>query len=127
MEDIKSVKKEYIKSVKTFEESSLETINKLRQENETLKQKVFQLEHLISFQATVTPEELVCARQIQILKNTSDQRELTLDEVKRLDLLIKNLRLIKDQSTENVSNPQYRDVTEADLVRIASGKSDEDK
>ena len=68
----------------------------------------------------LTPEELICIQQIRILQNRSDQRELSLEEVKKLDYLIKNLRLIKDESTQNLASTSYRDVTEEDLVAIAS-------
>lgn len=97
--------------------ASLESqIKKLKIDNEQLSRRVAELSTLKS----VSPEELICVEQIQILQNRSAQRELSLEEVKKLDYLIKNLRLIKDQSTENLATPKYREVTEADLVAIAS-------
>lgn len=103
-------------------------LSRLESENEMLKEKVVALEKMLADSSTskllgldVAPEELICLEQIKLIENTSRARELTLDEVKKLDLLIKNLRLIKNQSTENL-NPSYRDVSEAELVAIATKK-----
>lgn len=105
-------------------------LSRLESENEMLKEKVVALEKMLADSSTskllgldVAPEELICLEQIKLIENTSRARELTLDEVKKLDLLIKNLRLIKNQSTENL-NPSYRDVSEAELVAIATKKND---
>lgn len=111
------------KELKEFAQSQQILIEKLFQENKSLKDKISQLEGVFT---TPTPEEIICIEQIDILKKTSKIRELTLDEVKRLDLLVKNLRLVKEQSTENVATPKYREVTEADLVAIASSSPTED-
>ncbi len=104
-------------------------VSRLEAENEMLKEKVAALEKMLADSSTskllgldVAPEELICLEQIKLIENTSRARELTLDEVKKLDLLIKNLRLIKNQSTENL-NPSYRDVSEAELVAIATKKT----
>ncbi len=88
--------------------------------------KVKQLEETVAslrsaqFNA-ITPEEIILAEQISILQKVSKGREMTLDEVKKLDILIKNHRLVKNQSTEN-TNAEFRDVSEADLVAIATKK-----
>lgn len=111
------------KELKEFAQAQQSLIDKLFQENKLLKDKMFQMEGII---LNPTPEEIICIEQIEILKKTSKLREFTLDEVKRLDLLIKNLRLVKEQSTENVATPKYREVTEADLVAIASSSPTED-
>ena len=69
----------------------------------------------------VSAEQAICEMQIKKLQQTAMQRELTLEETKRLDLLIKNLYLSKGQSTqivENKINPgAYSD---AELMSIAS-------
>lgn len=64
-------------------------------------------------------EEYICLEQIRILKDKSRDRELDINDVKKLDLLIKNLRLIRSQPTENVN--EMRDVSEQDLLSIAKG------
>ena len=125
MSDLKTIdelKKQFqestkIKDVRQVAQSQQEIIDRLIQENELLKNKLAEMNNLMKMPS---PEEIICIQQIEILKQASTKRELSLDEVKRLDLLVKNLRLVKEQSTENVSSPKYRDVTEAELVAIAS-------
>lgn len=65
-------------------------------------------------------EEFICIEQIKILKDRSRERELDINDVKKLDLLIKNLRLIRSQPTENTSST-VRDVSEVDLLAAARG------
>lgn len=65
-------------------------------------------------------EEFICVEQIRILKDRSQSRELDINDVKKLDLLIKNLRLIRSQPTEN-NNTTIRDVSEVDLLAAARG------
>jgi hypothetical protein len=48
---------------------------------------------------------------------------LTLEEVKRLDLLVKNLKLIREESTIIVNNKKSDNIKEADLVAIAKSQS----
>lgn len=66
-------------------------------------------------------EEFICVEQIKILKERSQTRELDINDVKKLDLLIKNIRLIRSQPTEN-SNTTVRDVSETDLLLAARGE-----
>lgn len=124
---IEELKKEFdqknkAKELKEFAQAQQNLIEKLLNENKVLKEKLSQLEGVFT---NPTPEEIICTQQIDILRKVSQHRELSLDEVKRLDLLIKNLRLIKEQSTENVATPKFREVTEADLVAIASTQSED--
>jgi hypothetical protein len=65
-------------------------------------------------------EEFICVEQIKILKERSQTRELDINDVKKLDLLIKNIRLIRSQPTEN-SSTTVRDVSETDLLIAARG------
>lgn len=68
----------------------------------------------------VSPEQAICEIQIQKLQNDAKQRQLTLEETKRLDLLIKNLYLAKGQPTQitknNINPAGYSDI---DLMKIA--------
>jgi hypothetical protein len=117
--NINKLQQEYLES-KQFSTAQQELIDKLLEENAILKQKLSSLEHVALSTIGSSPEEIVCLEQIARLKERSHTRELSLDEVKRLDLLIKNLRLIKEQSTENVATAVYRDVGDAELVAIAT-------
>jgi hypothetical protein len=96
----------------------------LEDENKALRERVMELESSLLHSA-IRPEELICIEQIELLKQKSTGRELTLDEVRRLDILIKNLRLIQGQSTEATEHKDYRNVKEADLVAIARTKEDD--
>lgn len=100
-------------------------IQKLKKENNILVEKVAHLEGML--QSRVIPqalplsdEEIICIEQLNILKSLSTKRELSLDEVKRLDLLIKNLRLIREQSTQTIDSIDYSNMKEADLVAALS-------
>jgi len=126
---IKEAKK---KELQEFTEKQLVTITKLQEENNFLKQKLGHLERMlveleqrkVSFNS-MQDEELICIEQIQVLKQKSSSRELSLDEAKRLDLFIKNLRLIREQSTEVINSADYRDLGEEALVRIASSTTED--
>lgn len=128
MDDIKSLSKRSKKDMEDFISSQDTTIFKLQSENEILKEKIIQLESFLSLQQTaITNEELICIEQISLIKSKSSSRELSLDEVKRLDILIKNLRLIKNQATDASDEKDYRNVKEADLVTAARRLTEDDQ
>lgn len=128
MDDIKTVAKQRKQDTKEYIAAQESTIFKLQKENEFLKEKLTQMEKmLVTSHTTVSPEELICVEQIAVIKRSSANRELSLDEVKRLDILIKNLRLIKDQSTETIDHKDYRNVKEAELVEIARKSQEDDQ
>lgn len=74
--------------------------------------------------APVTDEEIIALKQLERLKKTALERELTLDEVKRMDLLVKNKRLAQGNATNINDNKKDlpKDVTPAQLIQIASRK-----
>lgn len=127
--NIEELKKEFedkvkVKDLKSFAQKQQEVIENLMQENTLMREKLVHLElmlgHLSTKKHKVTPEELICIEQIDVLKNRSSQRELNLEEVKRLDLLVKNLRLLRNESTEVIDATGYGVVQEEDLVAIAT-------
>jgi hypothetical protein len=67
-------------------------------------------------------EELICIEQIDLLKRASELRELSLDEVKRLDLLIKNAKILKE-SRNKEKEIDIDSISEEDLVAIATNHS----
>lgn len=93
----------------------------LQKENQLLKEKLSHMERLLVQREPkaipLTDEEIICIEQIKMIRAQS-KRELSLDEVKRLDLLIKNLRLIREQSTQVIDTKDYMNMKEADLVAI---------
>lgn len=112
-------------------------IAKILQENSSLKEEISHLKTLVVgvvpvFQESfVEPmsledEEMICIMQIQRLKDISQKRELTLDEVKKLDLLHKNLKLSRGENTVVVGkNKKDKNFTDAQLVKIAAVKENE--
>jgi len=128
MEDIKTLAK---KSKKEMEEtiSSQETIiAKQKEQIDYLENKISQMKSFVTLNSTpVSNEELICIEQISLIKTKSMSRELSLDEVKRLDILIKNLRLIREQSTDVTEEKDYRNEKEDVLVAAARGPEEDDQ
>lgn len=105
------------------------TMEALKKENDILLEKVSYLESVLSSKASATiipssDEEIICIEQINVLKSKSASRELSLDEVKRLDLLIKNLRLIRSQSTNAIDVTDYSNLKEESLVAALNAPAD---
>ena len=124
--DINELKKQFeasnkAKDLKVIAETQHALIEKLQAEIVELKKKANKPAPTLR----VSSEEIICLEQIEILRGRSNNRELSLDEVKRLDILIKNLRLIREQATQVISSGDYSDVEEADLVAIASSSSED--
>lgn len=128
---IEDLRKQYqdkikTKDLKAFADKQQEVIMQLLQQREELIDKVKHLESMLSnipnLQSNkLSSEEIICMEQIHLLKTKSDTRELSLDEIKRLDLLVKNLRLIREQSTQVITTTDYSDIKESELVSIARG------
>jgi phosphopantetheinyl transferase (holo-ACP synthase) len=114
-----------------FIETQHKTIEQLCKQIEALKEKNTHLENVLKavvkpgLVSEVTQEELICIEQIDIIKNRSSQRELTTDEVKKLDLLIKNLKLLRQESTVIMSKSSYKSLPEDELLALAVSTKDE--
>lgn len=101
-------------------------LEKLNNEIQNLKTKNAHLEKLLvqssNLVSPLPPEEIICIQQISYLEEQSMKRQLTLEEVKRLDLLVKNLKLIREESTVVINKPSDQ-LKEADLVAIATSNT----
>jgi hypothetical protein len=97
-------------------------ISELTKEVKRLSDRLAKHEVVPVIKMHLTPEELICIEQINILKSKSSDRELSLDECKRLDLLIKNLRLIRNESIETIDATNHSSIDEAALVAIATNR-----
>lgn len=77
-------------------------IASLRKENAHLKELLTATVPLISkeIKIEVTKEQATCEIQLRMLYEKAQHRELTLEETKRLEILIKSLYLIKDKATD---------------------------
>lgn len=114
-----------------------ETINKLLQE---LEQKSSEIRHLqdmltktVPIIGEITPmvisdEEVIAEYQLKALKSTAMIRDLTLDEVKRFDLLVKNKRLAQGNVTTIEGQKNLpKELTKDQLILIASNTKKDGK
>lgn len=105
-------------------QSSVEKIKKLESEITHLQQLLASTTDLLPRTDKIlkTPELAICEVQISILENRALQKELTLEEVKTFDLLVKNKLLLSGQPTTingQKKNSKIEEYTEAQLVQIA--------
>ena len=105
----------------------------LQKQNEQIKKLQDEISHLKRILASTplvdgdivrivaSTEQEICEIEIQRLKETSMQRGLTLEETKRLDLLVKNLFLSKEQAKDVVpSFRNFSNISNDTLIQIAS-------
>lgn len=73
-----------------------------------------------------SPELAIVEAQINLLTNRAIRQELTLEEVKILDLLVKNKRLLSDESTtiEGKTAKPKKEYSEAQLISLAQKSND---
>lgn len=112
MSDIKKLIKQA-----TENDNEEKMIEKLKQENALLKKKLKKFDAKTNI-SKIPVEELICIQEINALYEISTKRDLTLEEVRKLDLLIKNLRLIREQSTQVIDLQEIP--PDDELLRIAS-------
>ena len=126
----KSSKTEEILDVKalapTREDILLEENKKLQLEinklKEAAKPKTVAAPRLI-----LSDEELIAQLQLERIKFKALEQELTLEEIKKYDLLVKNKRLAEGNATVVADYKKLPDnVSDADLLQIASGQIKED-
>ena len=98
-------------------------INKLEDERDHLKKLLDEQKHPIIPQSNskidvfshVTDEEITCRMQLRMLKDISNERELTLEETKRFEIFTKVLMGIKSKEDKK---PQLADMKEEDLLAM---------
>lgn len=124
------LKKELI-ILKRENHAALLTIDRLLIDLNKKREQVEHLETLITknvpvikkennkISVIISPEEEIAQVQLERLRQSSLNRTLTLEEVRTFDLLVKNKRLVLDESTVNMGKNKLRDVEEADLLQLA--------
>lgn len=132
-------KKELAKIKKELN-AAYKTIDKLLKDNKLKDEKLSQMETMLQDNVPVlvedkkkqsiininlSPEEEIAEIQLNKLKEASKNRALSLEEARIYDLLVKNKRLSRKESTSIVENANYRDVSEAELIKLAESKSDD--
>lgn len=71
----------------------------------------------------ITDEEYIALQQLQKLKDNARLRELTLDEIKKFDLLVKNKRLAQGNATTINTDKFDKNTSKEKLLQIASKKT----
>ena len=128
--DIDVLKKEFAektksKELKEFANSQQLLLERLVTENKALVSKVRHLEEMLKalptprLQTDTQDGEVICMEQLSILRNKSANRELTLEETKKLDILVKSLKLLKEESSVPAQYLDLSNAEEAELVAIA--------
>lgn len=91
-------------------------LNELKNKIENNSKKKEQAIKLI-----ITDEELIAQVQLERLKYKAMEQELTIEEIKKYDLLVKNKRLVEGNSTFNADYKKLPDnVSDEELVQIAA-------
>lgn len=139
--DIKSLASEFkdIKDLQAYADKqfialkkTLEKNAKLENENRHLKYLLEQTTQLIEkdnvHKMIVTPEQALIDEQISILQGRAIGKELTLEEIKKLDLLIKNKKLLEEKTKTFKAESKTIDIpisSDTKLLEIASVKDSE--
>lgn len=106
-------------SLKYQNEMLLEENKRLQEEINKLQLKIKQLQSGVTH---VSDEELIANAQLERLKMKAMEQELTLEEIKKFDLLVKNKKL---SEANTASLPaEYKnlpeDINDSELLQIAS-------
>jgi hypothetical protein len=130
--NISSLNKEFKTTAENqqFIEAQLKTIKSLMNKNKLLEEEIVQLRQMLSVptveKVIVTPEQALIEDQILIIQNRSYLQELSLEDVKKLDLLLKNKLLIKRADPKTVDGKSsYQKMSDTQLLEIASKHGNE--
>jgi hypothetical protein len=133
---VEQLKKELV-SLKRENKAAMLTIDRLLKDSNKKNEEIAHLQSLVAaavpvvkaepqkFTATISSEEEIAELQLERLRQSAKVRALTLEETRMFDLLVKNKRLVLDESTINLGKNQYRDVSNDDLLKLAASVSDD--
>lgn len=100
--------------------------NQALAEIDSLKQLLSKV-NVVDFALPVSDEEEIASIQLARLKTLSRERQLSLEEVKILDYLVKNKRLAKEDATEIISTKDLpKNLDKPQLIQIAKVKNAKD-
>lgn len=102
-------------------DTQYKTILSLNEQILTLKGEIAHMKELLHSKVErleVSPEQAICEIQIRRLLESTSMRELTLEETKRLDLLVKNLYLAKGQNAALVADFTKSPLSEEALLLL---------
>lgn len=70
---------------------------------------------------TVPKEEKICTSQIEYLFEISEMRELNLEEIKKLEILVKTLMMVRGKVFESPKKKDMNNFKDEDLIKIIKG------
>lgn len=122
--------------IRKLEEHNVALQQMVNNLNTQLAQKTQEIQHLMELLNKTTPvigevttimptdEEVIAEFQLKALKAAAMTRDLTLDEVKRYDLLVKNKRLAQGSPTtiDGQAKKLPANLDNSALIQIASNK-----
>lgn len=106
---------ESFEALQDYCDQQYQTLLRLKHENSDLKAEIAHLKELVvstspllpspaqqTIKFNVSTEESICEAQIQKLQEKAYNRDLTLEETKRLEILVKSLYLIREKHTADL-------------------------
>lgn len=117
--------------VEGYQKKNLELFDQIQRLEERLEKKEAEIKHLKELLDASVPEfrpafqvndeEVIAIKQLELLKQASQIRPLSLEEVRIYDLLVKNKRLSQGDST-NIVDTVKLPKEKSKLIEIASRK-----
>lgn len=117
---------------KEFVEAQHRSIISLNKQIQEQQEEIAQLKTMLAQnpnnvqKVILSPEQALIEEQIFMIQQRSYAKELTLEDVKKLDILLKNKNLIKEKDTLKADSKKLG-YTNVDLVQIAQGPTNESK
>ena len=123
-----------VAELKDYCDQQYKFISILQKENAAFKVEVDHLKDLLSSTTTligeikpvafeVSNEQAICEMQIRLLQQTAEQRPLTLEETKKLEIFVKSLYLIKEKNSKDNAEDYTKlppGVSMSNLEKLAS-------
>lgn len=120
-----------VAEVKAYAEGQSKIIIELSKKNKKLEDEIKRLNNQIeeykiteiktSIKLDTSDEEYIARIQIAMLKKTSDERELTYEESKKVELYTKILKEIDSRRQKQGNEPNF-DVPVEDLLRLVKNE-----
>lgn len=130
IKELDQLKREF-EMLKRENNAALKTIDKLLKDLNKKNEEIKHLQGLINKtvpvivpeqkqlgKKLVKPEQEIADAQLELLRNASQTRPLTLEEIKMFDLLVKNKRIAQTE-VNNTEQGAYRDVKDIELIQVA--------
>lgn len=113
-----------------------ETITELMEKNKKLEEEISHLKKLVTSSVPligqspvdkmiISPEEFVIDEQVRIIQERAVGSELSLEDVKKLDILLKHSQVYKKEKNKNTVSTTATPISAQDLILIASKPKDE--